>query len=185
MRKRFLHVGCGMPNPKKMDTLFPPTEWEEVRLDIDPNVKPDIISDITKMDQVPDNAYEALFSSHNLEHLYPHQVLTALAEFYRVLKIGGCAYVRVPNIQEVAEIIAKDKLEEPLYISPAGAVSAIDILYGFRPSVATGNLFMAHRTAFTPRSLGEKMIITGFGQVSVRSDGDLYSMEAIGYKIQK
>lgn len=182
MLKRFLHVGCGMPNPNTTAALFPPAEWEEVRLDIDPNVKPDIVGDITNMDQVADNAYEALFSSHNLEHLYSHQVMTALAEFYRVLKIGGYALVRVPNIQQVAEIIAQDKLEETLYVSPEGPVSAIDILYGFRPSVAAGNLFMAHRTAFTPRSLGEKMSRAGFVHVRIGSDGNLFGMEAIGQK---
>ena len=34
-------------------------------------------------------AFDAVFSSHNLEHLYPHQVKEALAEFYRVLKPEG------------------------------------------------------------------------------------------------
>ena len=108
--KKFLHVGCGASNHTKLYNIFPEGEWEETRLDIDVNVKPDIVGDITKMTAVPDNAFDAVFSSHNLEHLYPHQVKEALAEFYRVLKPEGIAIVRVPNITEVAAEIAKGNL---------------------------------------------------------------------------
>jgi hypothetical protein len=32
-------------------------------------------------------------------------------------------------------------------------VTALDVLYGFRPSVARGNLYMAHHGGFTVKSL--------------------------------
>ncbi|BBB91654.1 MAG TPA: methyltransferase domain-containing protein [Methylomusa anaerophila] len=179
--KKFLHVGCGPHNPKRTADIFPPAEWEEVRLDIDANVKPDIVGDITDMAAVAAAEYDALFSSHNLEHLYAHQVPLALAEFFRVLKSGGYAIIRVPNIQEVAEEVAKGNLEGLLYTAPAGQIAAIDILYGFRPSVAAGNYFMAHKTAFTPQTLGMKLVSIGFKDVKLRRDSP-YGMEAVAYK---
>jgi SAM-dependent methyltransferase len=181
--KKFLHVGCGMSNHSNISNLFPIEEWQEVRLDIDAQVNPDIIADITNMACVPGNSFDALFSSHNLEHLYSHQVKYALAEFHRILKPGGKAIVRVPNILDVAAEIAKGNLDEALYTSPAGPICAIDILYGFRPSVEEGNHFMAHRTAFIPSSLGEAMERAGFSKVLVRNDGYRYSMEGIGEKL--
>lgn len=180
--KRFLHVGCGRSDHSKLLHIFPQGEWQEVRLDIDVRVNPDIVADITNMTLVKEDSFEALFSSHNLEHLYAHRVEKALSEFYRVLKPGGWAVVRVPNILEVAEEIVKGKLMEPVYVSPAGPISPIDILYGFRPSIEQGNEFMAHRTAFTPKSLGDAMAKVGFSKVVVRRDGSSYSMEGLGYK---
>jgi predicted SAM-dependent methyltransferase len=40
------------------------------------------------MKAVASESVDAIFSSHNIEHLYPHEVPVALAEFIRVLKPG-------------------------------------------------------------------------------------------------
>ena len=54
---------------------------EELRLDIDASVQPDVVGTTTDMSAVADGSVDALFSSHNIEHLYPHEVALALAEF--------------------------------------------------------------------------------------------------------
>lgn len=180
--KKYLHVGCGASNQSRLLNIFPEAEWQEVRLDIDPSVKPDIVASMTDMSVVETQSFDALFSSHNLEHLYPHEVAVALSEFYRVLNVGGMAIIRVPNIQDVAEEVAKGNLEGVLYESPAGPIAAIDILYGHRRSMAAGNLFMAHKTAFVPRSLGEAMVSVGFIDVTVRKGNNLFEIEALGKK---
>ena len=84
---------------------------------------------------------DAVWSSHNVEHLYPHEVPVALAEFRRVLKPEGFAIVTCPDLQAVAELVAQDKLTQPAYQSPSGPISPLDILYGHRPALALGNLF--------------------------------------------
>lgn len=86
-----------------------------------------------------------MFSSHNIEHLYPREVPVALAEFLRVLKPYGIAVITCPDLESVCALIAEDKLSEVAYTSPAGPIAPIEILYGLRSSMARGNLYMSHR----------------------------------------
>jgi len=72
----------------------------------------------------------------------------------------------------VARSIAKGQLEETLYVSPAGPISALDMVYGHRPSIQQGNEYMAHHTGFTARSLAQKLSRAGFEKVSVSGKGD-------------
>ncbi|TAJ71679.1 MAG: class I SAM-dependent methyltransferase [Phenylobacterium sp.] len=164
----FLHVGCGPL--RKADTTpgFGAADWNEVRLDIDPDVKPDIVASTTDMSPVPDASMDGLYSSHNIEHLYPTEVPTALREFARVLKPDGFAVITCPDLQSVAAVVAQGKLLEPLYESSMGPISAIDILFGHRASLAKGNLFMAHRTGFTAQVLWQLLSENGFPSVIVR-----------------
>lgn len=71
--KSFLHVGCG-PQTKHSLKGFGSEDWTEVRYDIDPNVHPDILGSITDMSAVESESVDAIYSSHNVEHVYPHQV---------------------------------------------------------------------------------------------------------------
>ncbi|MEG4113924.1 MULTISPECIES: O-linked N-acetylglucosamine transferase family protein [unclassified Microcoleus] len=180
--KKILHVGCGPYYPNSLPETFPTNEWQEVRLDIDPAVRPDIIGSIIDMSAVPSESVDALYSSHNVEHVYYHQVPLVLAEFHRVLKPEGFAMILVPDIEIVAEAVAKGNLEEsPLYISPAGPIAAIDIFYGLRKAISTGNYYMAHHTAFTAQSLEGKMQQAGFRNLEVRREN--FNIIAIGYKL--
>jgi ubiquinone/menaquinone biosynthesis C-methylase UbiE len=116
-------------------------------------VQPDIIGSMTDMSTVSSSSVDAIFSSHNIEHLYPHEVAITLAEFLRVLKPEGFVVLTCPDLQSVAKLIAEDKLCEPAYQSPAGPISPLDILYGHRSAMERGNLYMAHRCGFTGKTL--------------------------------
>ena len=150
----FLHVGCGPQNQSSIKG-FDKADWREVRFDIDPNVQPDIQGTLTDMGQVPSESMQAIFSSHNIEHIYPHEVNVALKEFLRVLTPDGFVVLTCPDLQSVCEAVANNKLLEPLYVSPAGPISPIAILYGHRGFIAQGNHFMAHRCGFTSSSLNQ------------------------------
>ena len=97
--KRFLHVGCGPKRKAQTTAAFDTPDWQEVRFDIDAGVAPDIIGTMTDMSAVATGSIDAVFSSHNIEHLYPHEVPTALAEFLRVLTPGGFAVITCPDLQ--------------------------------------------------------------------------------------
>jgi predicted SAM-dependent methyltransferase len=145
----FLHVGCG---PKRKDrTTAGFADWNELRFDIDESVQPDLVGTMTDMSSVSTESVDAVFSSHNIEHLYPHEVPVALSEFLRVLKPDGFAVITCPDLQAVCALVAEDKLTEPAYTSPAGPIAPLDILYGHRPPMARGNLYMAHRCGFTEK----------------------------------
>ncbi len=167
----FLHVGCGHKRKDRTTRGFNTDGWTEKRLDIDPSVEPDIIGTMTDMSAVETGSVSAIYSSHNIEHLYPHEVPVALAEFHRVLDETGFVVITCPDLQSVAALIADDKLTEPAYVSPAGPIAPLDILYGLRPALAAGNLYMAHRCGFTKRVLQGTLQAAGFKHVATMCRG--------------
>ena len=179
--KTFLHVGCG---PKRKDrTTAGFADWKELRFDIDESVQPDLVGTMTDMSSVSSGSVDAVFSSHNIEHLYPHEVPVALSEFLRVLKPDGFAVITCPDLQAVCALVAEDKLTEPAYTSPAGPIAPLDILYGHRPPMARGNLYMAHRCGFTKKVLSGTLQATGFKQVaSMKRGGPYFDLWALATK---
>lgn len=164
--KKLLHVGCGPAKKQHTTRGFNIPDWEEVRLDIDPEVQPDIIGTMTDMSTVATSSVDALFSSHNIEHLYPHEVPIALKEFLRVLKPDGFLVITCPDLQSVAMLVAEDKLMDTAYESIAGPIAPIDILYGHRPALARGRMYMAHRCGFTATVLVSTLQALGFKSVA-------------------
>jgi predicted SAM-dependent methyltransferase len=74
--KQLLHVGCGPKRKNRTTAAFNAPEWNEIRLDIDASVQPDVIGTMTDMASVATRSVDAIYSSHNIEHLYPHTVAT-------------------------------------------------------------------------------------------------------------
>ena len=159
--KTFLHVGCGTQNQSSC-LGFNNDNWKEIRFDIDKNVNPDIVGTLTDMKLVETGSVDAVYSSHNIEHIFPHEVPIALREFYRVLKEDGIVVITCPDIQSVGEAIAQDKLFETLYESTMGPVTAFDILYGHRETTLDGNVFMIHKGGFTYSTLDKAFFEAGF-----------------------
>jgi SAM-dependent methyltransferase len=162
-----LHVGCGAPDGQSLHQRFRGPQWREVRLDLDPSVQPDVIASITDMRPIADRSVDAVWSSHNLEHLSAHEVPVALAEFLRVLKPAGLALITLPDLQQVAEFIVADKLEDVAYESPAGPITPLDCVYGLGRAIAGGHPLMAHRTGFTEKTLRKHLERAGFGRVQI------------------
>ena len=179
MQKTLLHVGCGPYSRKRLHAVFHGPEWREIRLDIDASVKPDLIGTMTDMSVVPSGSMDALWSSHNIEHLEAHEVPVALAEFRRVLRPGGFALIVTPDLQEICRHVAEGRLEDLLYESSAGPISAIDTLYGLRTAIARGNSFMAHRTGFVAATLKQKLKDAGFEHIGMKRDLRTFNLWAL------
>lgn len=177
--KKFLHVGCGPARKENTTAEFSQSRWHELRFDIDPNVNPDYVGTMTDMSAIEDGLVDAIFSSHNIEHLYAHEVADALSEFRRVLSPDGFLILTCPDLQEVAKLVAEDKLTETAYLSPAGAISPLDMLYGFRPFIAQGNTFMAHRCGFTETALRGTLLANGFSSVATMRRPAAFDLWAI------
>lgn len=181
--KTFLHVGCGSKRKDRTTRGFNTADWIEQRLDIDDRVAPDIVGTMTDLSAVADGAMDAIFSSHNIEHLYPYEVPVALAEFKRVLKPDGFAVITCPDLRSVCALIAQDKLTDAAYLSPSGPIAPIDILYGHRPALAQGNLYMAHHCGFTQKVLSGTLRAAGFASVIATRRGhpayDLWALATL------
>jgi hypothetical protein len=110
-----------------------------------------------------------------------------LAEFLRVLSDDGFAVITCPDLQSVCALIAEDKLIDAAYTSPAGPIAPLDILYGFRRSMAEGNLYMAHRCGFTRKVLHATLQAAGFASVATLARGrapffDLWALASKGVR---
>lgn len=182
MTKTFLHVGCGNMTKEYTTPAFNTDEWKEVRADINEDVKPDIIASMTDMSSIEDNSFDAIYSSHNIEHLFPHEVPLAIKEFLRVLNKDGYLIITCPDLRSVCKEVANNNLTGILYQSGAGPISALDILYGLRPSLQDGNHYMAHKCGFTADVLRESLVQFGFGRAVIATIPQRYVLWGIATK---
>ncbi|MFV3077087.1 class I SAM-dependent methyltransferase [Niveispirillum fermenti] len=180
--RRLLHVGCGLKRRDGTTRGFAGAGWTETRLDVASDVRPDIVGSITDMSMIPSGSFDGVYSSHVLEHLFAHDVITALQECRRVLSPRGVMVLTCPDMQAAAKEIAEGRLLEPMYQSEAGPVAAIDMVFGLRWAIKDGHVHMAHRSGFTLPVLGGLLSGVGFGQVMVTSRGhpfyDLWAVAA-------
>ncbi len=164
---QLLHVGCGQSRRGSLPLFFQSAQWDEIRLDIDPQVNPDILGSITDLSAIADASVDAIWSSHNLEHVNSFEVPIALAEFRRVLKPSGFVLITVPDIRAIAKYVTYNDLDQTLYQSGVGSITAMDVMFGHQASIANGHHYMAHRTGFTSNLLGKVLLNAGFSEVRV------------------
>jgi SAM-dependent methyltransferase len=182
--KNVLHVGCGQKTIKSMGHGFNDGTWSEVRLDIDRNVRPDVLGTITDMKAVANNSMDALWSSHNIEHVFFHEVPQVLSEFRRVLTPEGFCVITCPDIEEVCKRVASTSITEVLYESPAGPITPLDILYGHIDSVRQGAVYMAHKTGLSLQLLGERLRQAGFRRLVGKRRPQYLDLWFIAFKEQ-
>jgi len=161
--KTILHVGPGhRHNGARLPAVFQTSGWREIRLDIDPINEPDILGSMLNMTAVADASIDAIYSAHNIEHVYAYEVPVVLKEFLRVLKPDGFLVITCPDLQTVGALAAEDKLTDVAYQSPAGPITPLDILYGHGTALAVGHHYMAHKCGFTLKSLMAALKEAGF-----------------------
>ena len=160
--KRLLNVGGGSKSiPLPPEYLG----FEHVLLDIDPQGAPDIVLDGRQLAELAPAQFDAIYCSHNLEHYFRHDVPKVLGGFFHVLKPGGFAQIRVPDLTELMRRVVQGKidLEETLYVSPAGPIAPIDVIYGLGRQIETSGVdFFAHKTGFSDQSLARAVERAGF-----------------------
>ena len=174
--RRVLDAGAGPRSNSRLHPVF--AGWTVVRLDINAAVQPDIIGTITDLNaQIPNGSFDAVWSSHNIEHLHTFEVPAALAEFKRILKPDGFAFITCPDLEQIGKLIAGGDVERPVYQSLAGPINVLDMLFGHSASIARGNTYMAHNTGFTVARLGAALQAAGFAEswVAAGSAIDLWA----------
>jgi len=158
-------------------------DWDVDLLDIDPAVQPDILLDAREMLALPVGEYDAVYSSHSLEHFHEYEVDVVLRGFHHVLKADGFADVRVPDVMAVMEAVVGLGLglDAVLWQSAAGPVRASDALWGFQRNIQrTGHDYYAHKWGFSRDLLGRALRRAGFAHVLI--GGGSYALKAMAFK---
>src|SRR5579871_5732908 len=158
-RRRVLNAGAGPRSARQLHPGFRKPGWQEVRIDVDPTAEADVVGSITDMAAAfTGDSFDAVWCSHVLEHLFAHEVPAALAEFRRILSPSGFALITSPDIEAVAALVIEHGLDHIAYVSLAGPITALDMLYGHSASIARGRPSMAHHTGFGSASLGRQLV---------------------------
>ncbi len=182
--REVLHVGCGPARKPHMPAAFHGDDWREVRCDIDETAEPDIVANMMDLGVIGDGRFDAVYSSHNIEHVFAHEVPVVLREFSRVLKDDGVLVITCPDVQSLGAALAAGRLVEPLYQSAAGPISAIDILWGHRASIAAGKVYMAHKCGFTAQVLVDTLVQSGFARAACAQQAGAFALWAVATKAE-
>ena len=182
-QKTFLNVGCGTADRSRMLPTFQKPCWKEVRIDLDPRVNPDVVASFSDLHMVKSGMIDAIWSSHNLEHMPMFEAKRALGEAHRVLKPDGFMFLTLPDIEAVSKLIARGKLMDVAYESSVGPITALDMVFGHQSLQEQGNHYMAHRSGFSSRSLAKLIHTVGFAHVKV-VHGKLFDLWALAGKQQ-
>lgn len=170
-QKTFLNLGSGARS--LLENLVhegPFLGWREVRVDLNADCAPNVVADLTDLKGViADASADIVFCSHVLEHFHDHQVDLVLAEVARILRPDGVAVFKCPDLAQVVRLLDDEDLEREIYLSPAGPISILDVLYGHRASIRAGNQLMAHHTGFTETSLARRLLAAGFDEVKTQT----------------
>lgn len=178
MMKLVLNLGAGATPLEAQTNYF--NGWQEVRVDIE-EMKPDIVSDIRDLKDIPDGFADAIWACHVVEHIHWHDQERMFKNMLRVLKTGGIAVIRVPDLGSIAHLI-KDGLNKPLYQIGDNVFTPMDIIYGYRNYFTDDqnyNYAMCHKVGFTEQSLGE--MLANFG-IPAFTQCRNYEIMAVLYK---
>lgn len=159
---RVLNIGSGRCKSVLKDA-------EEMRLDCDPDVKPDILGDICDPNIVIKDSYDCVWCSHVLEHLYEHQISYVLDKIHSVLNSDGVLILSVPDIASVVKQMVSKNLElsDVLYQSQIGPIRVLDVFYGLQSEIKKGKVAYTHKMGFDYKSI-KKVLMDKFAEVYIR-----------------
>lgn len=140
---RRINVGCG---------------WDKregyLNVDLHDFHEPDLVADVRKLDMLPSGEYDEVIAQDVLEHLERSDAPIALAEWARVLRIGGTLFVRVPDLIGLFEMMNESE-------DPAEQTKVVHLLFGTQ--AYTGDF---HLNGFTEPLLRAALHDAGFDIVS-------------------
>lgn len=176
--RRVLNAGSGPKSNRKLNAVFEPAGWQEIRIDLDPRVEPDVIGSMTNLrPHFGAGSFDAIWSSHSLEHLHAYEIPAALAEFRRILRDDGFALITCPDLETVMNLFLEHGSSHVVYQSAAGPITPLDMMFGHTSSIASGHPHMAHHSGLTSERLGDLLLQAGFAEaITKRQDYDLWAL---------
>ena len=90
--------------------------------------------------------------------------------------------VTCPDLQSVGQYLAEDRLDAMCYMSPAGPINPLDIIYGHAATVARSDVWMQHKTGFTKTSLTRNLHAAGFQCCAAKRRPQSFDLWALATK---
>lgn len=119
---KVLDVGSGYEGESVAEIIFKDApDLNVVRMDIDPERKPDIIHDL--LEPLPEEhhgAYDVVVASHVLEHIERDGVLVAVKNISKAVRMGGELWVMVPSLEWAADEIRRGRSGKHVQLSVFG-----------------------------------------------------------------
>ena len=143
----------------------PHSDWKI--LDIEPRPEVDFIGNAADLSQFADGSIDTIYASHILEHFHyslNNELLTTLAEWYRVLQPGGQLMVSVPNLQTLCWLYLNPNL------IPMNRHQLMRIIFGGHM-----NEYDVHRVGFDPETLTIYLQEVGFVDCTPVSEFGLFN----------
>ena len=110
--------------------------------------------------------FDAVLSSHCLEHIYQHELRAVIHGMYHVLTDDGFVDISVPNIGKLLQVVAERglDLDSHLYDSPGGPISVRDMLWGYSRFQEYNHspIWQVHKNGFSPRTLAQLLLHCDF-----------------------
>jgi predicted SAM-dependent methyltransferase len=119
-----------------------------------PNV--DVVADLAKPLPFPDGGADMIYAAHVLEHFPTDAVPRLLADWRRVLRVGGLLLVAVPDLEVIARMLID---ERPGWFTPPHN-PWLGAIYGGQKDE-----YDFHKTGFTGPWLAGLLTEAGFGSV--------------------
>lgn len=138
-----LYIGTGVQGMR-------PPDYTTVDIDADRN--PDIVADARSMPMITSASVEELHASHVLEHFAWPDALEPLAEWWRVLKVGGTLKIAVPDMALLGALLARGE----------NVWTVMNSIYGAHWLTPGGP--QGHHFGWTYPMLTEVLHVLGFGQ---------------------
>ena len=144
-----LYIGSGAEKP---------TGW--LTVDANPSVAPDIVALANQLAMFRDCEIDEIEACHVFEHLTFADARSALKEWYRVLRRGGCLMLELPNLRRCFEILGQ-------YEDPEGYDLGMIGIFGWPPMIAAEGTWQIHKWGWTPESLTQELVQVGFCDVTL------------------
>ena len=130
-----------------------------IDIDVNPDLKPDIVGDIRKL-PFEDESVDGIVASHVLEHVPNKDIDQCMREWRRVLKMGGSLFIAVPDLMKACKYFLENYMGKRDYW--------YQCIYGARRYPGDG-----HQQGFTEFQLTEVLFFYGFHSLQWTESGTM------------
>lgn len=121
-----------------------------INVDIDPKVSPDVVDDVTALQNFEDNSVDLIYACHLLEHFPAKDTHCILMKWGSKLKSGGTLRLAVPDLKAIMQ----------LYIYYENVSIIHNMLMGSQK-----NEWQFHKAVFDEKSLYDQLLNAGFDDI--------------------